>query len=220
MVPMWSRARRFANVYAFATLDGLSIFLWLTAWAAMASYVASGKGNGDNEDESGCNNFKYGSPGRCQLSTGVTILGVFIMLLFAITFFFSFRSVMTYKQTGMMPFNHAKPHDDFNVQTQEAFSSNMRNDEFDDAQPADARQGGYAYQQPRVDEEYAPIYQADHDNDMGHMNPQQPMSPLGQQGTGLHYDTSYGGAHGQHSASPVLSPDTNPRADYGQWARK
>jgi translocation protein SEC72 len=225
MVPMWSRARRFSNVYAYATLDGLSTFLWLTAWASTASYVASGKGKGDDDKKKGCDNFKYGSPGRCKLSTGVTFLGVMIMLTFAATFFFSFRSVMTYKRTGMMPVNAAKYDDsngeDFSAQTQQAFSSNMRTDEFDDDQGTDARQGRYAYQQPQVDEEYAPIHQNDHDHDhddIGNMHATQPMSPLNQNPSGLEkYDTSYGGAHGQHTSA--IGPDTDPRADYGRYGR-
>ncbi len=76
MVPLWSRARRFSNVYAFASVDGLSVILWLSAWAAVASYVTSGKGKGDKKDASGCDNFKYGSPGRCKLSEAIIVFGV------------------------------------------------------------------------------------------------------------------------------------------------
>ena len=219
MVPMWSRARRFSNVYAFVVLEGTSVFLWLTAWASMASYVASGKGKGDDDEKSGCDNFKYGSPGRCKLSTGVTILGVFIMVLFVATAFFSFQNLMTYKRTGMMPFHNSKQND-FSVQTEQAFSSNIHNDEFDDDHTgADARQGGYAYQQPHLDEEYAPIHQNDHDDrDLGGMNPTQPISPLNQHGLGLNsYDTSYAGANGQHNST--IGPDGDPRAGYGQYGR-
>ena len=184
----------------------------------MASYVASGKGKGDNDKKTGCDNFKYGSPGRCKLSTGVTILGVMIMALFMATAFFSFRSLIKYKRTGMMPINISKQNE-FSEQTQEAFSSNLHADEFDDDHnaSADARQGGYAYQQPHLDEEYAPIHQNDRD-DLSHLHPQQPVSPLGQNGLGINnYDTSYGGAHGQHS--PIISPDGDPRADYGKYGR-
>ena len=150
----------------------------------MASYVASGKGKGDNEGKTGCNNFKYGSPGRCKLSTGVTILGVLIMGLFAATAFFSFRSLMTYKRTGLVPVEVHKQND-FSAQTQDAFSPNIHTDEFEDERnpSADARQSGYAYQQPSVDEEYAPIYNDDHD-EIGHLNPTQPISPLGENGLG------------------------------------
>ena len=95
MVPMWSRARRFANVYAFATLDVLSVILWLSAWAAVASYVSSGKGKGKNTGKSGCDNFKYGSPGRCKLSETIIVFGVFEMLLFMATALVSFRAVVS-----------------------------------------------------------------------------------------------------------------------------
>jgi len=202
MVPMWSRAQRFSNVYAFATLDGLSAFLWLSAWASMASYVASGKGKGDNHKKSGCDNFKYGSPGRCELSTATTILGVIIMVLFLATFFFSFKTAMHYKQTGMMPGKG----NDFSEQSQAAFSTNMHNEDLEEDQGLDARQGGYAHHQPySQDEEYAPIYQNDHD-DIGHMQAQQPASSLAMPQPISIYDadTSYGGAK---DPSRPISPD-------------
>ena len=197
MVPMWSRARKFSNVYAFVALDGASAIFWLSAWASTASYVAAGKGKGDKKDATGCDNFKDGSPGRCKLSTGITILGVVMMLAFCATAFFSFRALMHYKRTGMMP-NQPMGKTDFAVQTQDAFSSNMHNEEFDEEQQHDSRQGGgnHAYQQELRDEEYAPIYQNDQD-DLGQA-PQQPISPLGHHGLGIgpppyDQDTSYHG---------------------------
>lgn len=45
-VPMWPRARRFGNVYAFATVDILYAILWFSAWVCLASYVAQGKSMG------------------------------------------------------------------------------------------------------------------------------------------------------------------------------
>ena len=231
MVPMWSRARRFSNVYAFAILDGASILLWLTAWASTASYVASGKGRGDDTKKTGCENFKFGSPGRCKLSTGITVLGVFIMLAFCATAFFSFRALMEYKRTGMMPLHtsgskytaQAQNDAEFAQQTQEAFSSNMRSDEFDEPE-ADARQGGYAYQEQHDEGRYTPIYherEDDDHHDLAEMQATQPASALGQHGLGtssnLNYDTSYSGAHGQHS--PTLSPDEDARADHRPYGR-
>lgn len=197
MVPMWSRARRFSNVYAFATLDMLSAFLWLTAWASVASYVAQGKsegkdeGNADNvEQKSGCDNFKYGSPGRCQLATGTTILGVFIMLGFVATSFISFRAVMEYKRTGTLPdqgFTAGVGSDqkyDFQAQTQGDFDANMHNDDLDDAQAA----GRPNRDRGRYDERYAPIYQ----HDQSDLRPQEPLSPLGPQPTAPYSAASYG----------------------------
>ncbi|KAJ5523562.1 hypothetical protein N7513_013106 [Penicillium frequentans] len=45
-VPMWPRARRFGNVYAFATVDVLYAIFWFSAWVCLASYVAQGKSIG------------------------------------------------------------------------------------------------------------------------------------------------------------------------------
>lgn len=207
MVPMWSRAQRFANVYAFATLDGLSVVLWLSAWASMASYVSQGKSKGRDDDEdggSGCDNFGYGSAGRCRLSTGTTILGVFIMLGFVATSLFSFRRVMLHRRGDIAPnagFNggmgdNAK-YGDFQAQTQGDFDSNMHNDDFDDAQDGrDPRQGyGYAGVQGHDQDEYAPMYQ----HDQSDMRPHEPMSPLGPSPTAPYgVNTSYGGPQELH----------------------
>ncbi|KIW71108.1 hypothetical protein PV04_03313 [Phialophora macrospora] len=216
MVPMWSRARRFANVYAFASLDSFSVILWLSAWAAVASYVSSGKGKGEKEGKSGCDNFKYGSPGRCKLSEAIIVFGVFEMLLFIATAFISFRAVMTFKRTGMMPENlpvGSSGKNDFSAQTQDDFSSNMRNDDDDlDDQPGGGGRQEYAYQKPSLDDAYAPIRQNDHDNDIAHLPAQTPTSPLNHSGLGIHdYDTSYhSGAYaggGPQLQQPLAMPE-------------
>jgi len=206
MVPMWSRARRFANVYAYASLDGLSVVLWLSAWAAVASYVSTGKGKGDKKDASGCDNFKYGSPGRCELSEAIIVFGVLEMLLFIATAFISLRTVMIFKRTGMMPSTqvgggegeNGHPND-FSAHTQDAFSSHLRTDEeLDDERQQHGGSQEYAYQKPEVDDEYAPIYQRDQD-DIVHMPVAQPQSPLNHNGLGIHdYDTAYNGYTGQY----------------------
>ena len=206
MVPMWSRARRFSNVYAFAAIDMLSIILWLSAWSAMASYVSEGKGKGTNEKATGCGNFKFGSPGRCKISQGIIILGVLVMLGFAATAFVSFKAVVHYKRTGEMP-NPSKGHENFAKQTQDAFSSNIRNDDpFDDNHEGlDARQGGasgYGAARRSEDDEYALLHNNDHD-DVVQAPPTQPAGPLAygsQSGGVMHdYDTSYAGSYGQHA---------------------
>ncbi|KAL9617530.1 MAG: hypothetical protein Q9160_007688 [Pyrenula sp. 1 TL-2023] len=213
MVPMWSRTQRFANVYAFVAIDSALVILWLSAWASVASYVAGGKGKGKDTKKSGCDNFKYGSPGRCKLSEATIILGVIIMLLFIATSYISFKGVTYYKRTGTMP--TASGGNDFAKQTQDAFSSNMRNDEFDDEADLDPRQGGRVAGggPPRHsdDDEYALLHQNGDDDLAGtggvpssHPHPGRPVSygqPENPQT--LHdYDTSYGGAYGHHSRSP------------------
>lgn len=196
MVPMWSRARKFANVYAFAAVDGLSVLLWLSAWAAVASYLSAGKGKGDKENASGCDNFKFGSPGRCKLSEALIAFGVIEMMLFIATTFISFRAVMTFKRTGMMPTTQmgAKP-SDFSAQTQDAFSSNMRtDDDVDDDRDNGGRQE-YNYNKASFDDEYTPIGQNDQE-DMVHMHAAQTQSPLNGSGLGIQsYDTSYNNAY-------------------------
>lgn len=109
---MWPRARRFGNVYAFASVDSLYAVLWFTAWVAVASYVAQGKSIGpqsddknqdknkgdsnnnnsnnkradqqDNKDQkSGCDAWAYGSASKCNISTATVILGVVILYVFS-----------------------------------------------------------------------------------------------------------------------------------------
>lgn len=221
MVPMWSRARKFSNVYAFAALDLLSVILWLSAWASTASYVAQGKSEGSSEtkdqEKSGCDNFKYGSPGRCKLATGTTVLGVFIMLGFVATSWFSFRALMEYKRTGIVPNQGldgatADQKYDFQAQTQGDFDSNMHNDDFDDTNPA-GRQGYGG--QGRYDEEYAPIHQQDHSD----MQPQEPLSPLGPTPTAP-YGTSggYGSQGFQDQPTSYGGAQSYPEqpSDYGR----
>ncbi|KAK2766075.1 hypothetical protein FQN54_007590 [Arachnomyces sp. PD_36] len=143
-VPIWPRARRFGNAYAFAFLDILFTLFWFSAWVAVASYVAAGKsagpgdtGDDDEEDDSednkegksGCDAFGYGSPGKCKLSTGTVILGVVIFLLFVATSYLSIRNVQHYRRTGTMPDAPTDP--SFAAQSQAAFSSNPAHD-FDD----------------------------------------------------------------------------------------
>lgn len=195
LTPMFSRAFRISNPYAFAALDLLSIILWLSAWASMASYVASGKGHGSNSDKSGCENFKYGSPGRCKLSTGTTILGVLLMLMFIATFFISFRAVMLYRQTGILPTGKAS---EDHVPTQNAFNPNMANGGLDEEQPVDTRlDNSTRYQQPySMEQEYVPIA-AQGQNDL-YMPSQQPVEPLSMPMPPAYarstQDTSYDGA--------------------------
>ena len=198
MVPMWSRARRLANVYAFACLDSLSVILWLSAWAAVASYVSAGKGKGKNTDKSGCDNFKFGSPGRCKLSETIIVFGVFEMVLFAATAFISFRAVMTFRRTGMMPENLPAGSsgiggkNDFSAETQNDFSTNIRHDDEDlDDQPGGGGRQEYAYPKPAPEDEYAPIGQSDQDHDISYLPAQTPMSPLNHHGLGLPDYTTY-----------------------------
>ncbi|KAI1626696.1 hypothetical protein EDD37DRAFT_620341 [Exophiala viscosa] len=193
MVPMWSRARRFANVYAFASIDCLAVILWLSAWASVASYISAGKGKGTGTG-SGCDNFKYGSKGRCELGETIIIFGVFEMLLFMATAFISIRAVMTFKRTGMMPAEHVaapggKHGGDFSTQTQDAFSSNMRTDDLENDSHSNAAQE-YGYRKSESDSQYAPIHQIEQEEIL-HMPSVQPQGPLNNSGLGIQAYQSY-----------------------------
>lgn len=93
---MWPRARRFGNVYAFATVDCLYAILWFSAWVCVASYVAQGKSEGKSDSstdsdskssskrasdskKSGCDNWAYGNASKCKISTATVILGVIVL---------------------------------------------------------------------------------------------------------------------------------------------
>ena len=217
MAPMWSRTARFANIYAIATLDSVSSVLWLSAWAAVASYVGAGKGKGSDTKASGCDNFQFGSPGRCKLSEATIVLGVFIMLLFCTTAFISFKSVMHFRRTGILPTNIISTktgQSTFGQETQDAFQSHMGRDEFDqeDDQDTQTRPGRYNYGNHPADDRYAPLHH-DEADDLG-APAHHGTSPLGggapqygQQSNVMHdHDTSYGGAFGRQSPNLAQPP--------------
>ncbi|KAL5336525.1 hypothetical protein BJX70DRAFT_372238 [Aspergillus crustosus] len=217
-VPMWPRARRFGNVYAFATVDCLFALLWFSAWVCMASYVAQGKSEGkdaddqdnqDNQDEekSGCDNWKYGNASKCNISTGTTILGVSVFLLFCGTAYMSFRNVMHFRRTGTLPDAVSDP--TFAAQSKAAFSSNPAQ-EFEEEDDFRGRAGMGSSLRDR-DEDYALLHQSEVD-DLGNPNGRSALQgaydPTTSTGSVLHdynaseFSTSYGGAHGQHYAPP------------------
>ncbi|KAF9891027.1 hypothetical protein FE257_005284 [Aspergillus nanangensis] len=222
-VPMWPRARRFGNVYAFATVDCLYTLLWFTAWVCVASYVAEGPSdnNSDNDqdknkdDKDKKNQGGCGSETKCKLSTATVIIGVVIFLLFALTAFMSVRNVMHFRRTGTLPDAVSDP--TFAAQSKAAFSSNPAHefDEEDDFRSGRAGMGSSARDR---DEDYALLHQSEHPSDvddLGNPNGRTAMQgsydPTASNTGGVMHDyntsyngsaTSYGGAHGQHYAPP------------------
>ncbi|KAJ5833608.1 hypothetical protein N7474_001919 [Penicillium riverlandense] len=196
-VPMWPRARRFGNVYAFATVDILYAVLWFSAWAAVADYVAEGKSkgassssdssnsssgsssnskstradkssSGGSSGKSGCDNWAYGSASKCELSTATTIIGVVIFLLFAVTAYLSFRNVMHFRRTGTLPDAVSDP--TFAAQSKAAFSSNPAHDFEEEDDFRSGRAGGMDnHPGSDRDEDYALLQQSEID-DMGNPN--------------------------------------------------
>ncbi|CAI7593791.1 unnamed protein product [Penicillium crustosum] len=236
-VPMWPRARRFGNVYAFACVDILYAILWLSAWICLASYVAQGKSKGssssddksssdsksttkradDTSTKTGCDNWAYGSSAKCKLSEATTIIGVFIFILFAITGWMSFRNVVHFRRTGTLPDAVSDP--TFAAQSKAAFSSNPAHDfEEDDDDMRSGRGGGMgASSRGDRDEDYALLHQSEVD-DLGSSHGRTAMQgsydPTAPAPGGMLHDynnTGYGGAHGQHYTEP--STQYNP-SDY------
>jgi len=222
-VPLFPRARKFGNVYAFATVDGLFVVLWLSAWAAVASYVSQGKSDGeklpDNKKakKTGCDAFAYGSASKCSVSEATVIFGVIIFLLFIATSYFSFRNVFHFRQTGTMPDVVADP--TFDAQTNAAFSSNPAHDfeeedEFRSGRTAD-RPGGYGAGADH-EQDYALLQQSELEDMQHHAAVQGSYDPTAPApGQVMHdYDTSYGGAYGQHYNEP--SQASQPYEPYPQ----
>ncbi|KAF3482485.1 uncharacterized protein GIQ15_05244 [Arthroderma uncinatum] len=226
-VPMWPRIRKFGNVYAFAFVDGLFTLLWFAAWIATATYVGTGiskgsKGDTDkdkdkNKNKSGCDVFAFGSPTKCRLSTGTTVLGVFVFIIFIATTLLSLKNVMEYRRTGTMPYDGSDP--TFAAHAQAAFSSNPAHDfDDDDDRDPESRTGRFHGGPPsrqNDEDEYALLHNSEVD-DLGPHGSHRPppsydptasnvssqpprLSPLPPAGSSMSdFDTSYGGAYGGH----------------------
>ena len=84
MVPVWSRAQRFANAFAFLAVDALYTILWFCAFIAVALWNNWGvdKGGEDKKipgDERNCSTFAYGNEKRCEVSQATVGVGVTIL---------------------------------------------------------------------------------------------------------------------------------------------
>ncbi|KAF4630455.1 hypothetical protein G7Y89_g7686 [Cudoniella acicularis] len=114
MTPRYTRTRQFANPYALATVDGLFCFLWLTAFAAQASFNSSGKA-GDGLGK----------------SKAVVGFGVFIWLFWILTTLMSLYGVVYYKREGYLPGASRAPHNAQMIDPdKEAFSTAPHDDEY------------------------------------------------------------------------------------------
>ncbi|OJJ96866.1 hypothetical protein ASPACDRAFT_81071 [Aspergillus aculeatus ATCC 16872] len=221
-VPMWPRARRFGNVYAFATVDCLYAILWFSAWVCVASYVAQGKSEGKSDSstdsdskssskrasdstKSGCDNWAYGNASKCKISTATVILGVIVFLLFVVTAFMSFRNVVHFRRTGTLPDAVSDP--TFAAHTKAAFSSNPAHDFEEEEDDFRSRAGMGSSVRGDRDEDYALLHQSEADDfgstTHGRSAASGAYDPTVSTGSVLHdYNTSYGGAHGQHYGGP------------------
>ncbi|KXT12902.1 hypothetical protein AC579_10463 [Pseudocercospora musae] len=126
MVPMWSRAWRLNNVYAYAVIDILFALLWFAASIAVAVWNANGiaKGKTATIDETKssksstkflftradtttkhgtCDSFAYGSASKCSVSKATVGFGIVTFLLFAATTYISIQAIRQYRQSGAVP---------------------------------------------------------------------------------------------------------------------
>ncbi|KAF1813518.1 hypothetical protein P152DRAFT_457881 [Eremomyces bilateralis CBS 781.70] len=111
MTPMWTRAIKFANPYAFVVLDALLMVLWFAAAIAVGTWNTAGikKGVDDNKEKDdkdkkdskmGCAAFAFGEPVACNVSKAAVGFGVVIFLMFILTTAISVQIIIKYRQTG------------------------------------------------------------------------------------------------------------------------
>ncbi|KAF2756210.1 hypothetical protein EJ05DRAFT_93498 [Pseudovirgaria hyperparasitica] len=109
MVPMWQRTVRFANVWAFISIDALYTILWLAAFISVAMYNSAGIRQGAkdanlDENDGNCTTFAYGSEGKCNISRATVGLGAVVFVLFLITTGISAYWAQHFHKTGESPF--------------------------------------------------------------------------------------------------------------------
>lgn len=109
MVPMWSRASRFASAYAFLAVDAVYTILWFAAFIAVAIWNSNGIKQGAKEkkvadNDRSCATFAYGSKSKCIVSKAAVGVGIMIFILFAITTSVSAYYFIKYKREGVLPY--------------------------------------------------------------------------------------------------------------------
>ncbi|OCK79680.1 hypothetical protein K432DRAFT_382870 [Lepidopterella palustris CBS 459.81] len=113
MVPMWSRAQKFANAYAFIAVDALYTLFWFSAFISIALWNSQGIRQGAkdkhiDENSGNCTTFAYGPEDKCKLSRATFGFGVLIWLLFMITTFISSYYLIKFRKDGVLPYISTK----------------------------------------------------------------------------------------------------------------
>lgn len=114
MTPMWNRALKFANAYAFVAADALYTIFWFSAFIAIAFYNSSGIKQGAkdrklDERDGNCTTFKWGSESKCKLSRASFGIAVVIWIFFLITLGISCYYFIKFRKEGIMPYQSATP---------------------------------------------------------------------------------------------------------------
>jgi len=114
MTPRFPRTRKFGPPLAFAIVDIIFAFLWISAFASQASYNSSGK-----------------CEGACGASKTVVGLGVFIWLFWCLTTLMSVYGYIYYRREGYLPGASRAPHNANMIDPdKEAFSTAPQDDEY------------------------------------------------------------------------------------------
>lgn len=108
---MWTRAWRFANIYAYLGLDLLFSLLWFAATIAVGVWESQGvkKGRKEHEDddnfadESDCQTWAWGSVSKCKVTKAAVGFGVVLFLLWCLTSAISVWMMNKYRKTGVVP---------------------------------------------------------------------------------------------------------------------
>ena len=108
---MWTRAWRFASVYAYLGLDLLFSLLWFAATIAVGVWQSQGikqgaKDHADDKDadkESQCETWAWGSVSKCKVTKAAVGFGVVIFLFWCLTSAISVWMMNKYRKTGVVP---------------------------------------------------------------------------------------------------------------------
>ncbi|KAF2841598.1 hypothetical protein M501DRAFT_928620 [Patellaria atrata CBS 101060] len=146
MVPIYTRAAKFVNAYAFAAVDILYTIFWFSAFVAVATWNSAGIRQGArdakiDEGDGNCTTFAYGEESKCNLSKTTVGFGVVIFIFFLLTTSISSYSLLKFRKEGFIPgiSSATTPHPTpagIEAQTKDAWSADTHEDaEFDDGRP-------------------------------------------------------------------------------------
>lgn len=180
MTPMWTRAQRFANAYAFVAIDALYTLLWFAAFIAVAMWNSSGIKEGAKDKNipdggpTNCTTFKWGSESKCTTSKSSVGVGVVVFILFGLTTAVSGYYLAKFMKEGVLPYESksANPHHMTGDNSKDnAWSTEIETghrDSNDDGRPTEhARVGN------QQEDEYALLQ---NDADEGRAHPGRPLS--------------------------------------------
>lgn len=163
MVPMWTRAWRFANVWAYLAIDFLFALLWFAATIALGVWQSQGVKQGkkdhaddeDLDDKGDCEIWAYGSSSKCKVTKAGVGFGVVILLLWCLTASISVWMVNKYRKTGVVPGSKNAGRGGFHQQVDDQASKDAwstRIDEPEDLEDANDDRRKYG-QVPEYDEQ-------------------------------------------------------------------